>query len=568
MFSENHKISSRQLQALLLTDWMGKMLLLFPAAAGRAGGRSALAGLLAGGLLVLELGCLILRKRRGRQGSYYDRLKERLGGLAAGGVYVLGILYFLYHSALMLYLCGRIAVTYLIPEADFRLVTLTAAGLGLYLALGGMEVRGRVSELTAFFVWGLFFLMILLAMTSFRPEQMALDEKGLKALPFAGCMAAVLPGFGTLGILPVVKEQVEDPENMKKRCGRAVAMTIVLLFFTFLACFGIFGAEGMRRLAWPVISLMSSASLNGVFLQRWDILLIGFLEFSLFLSVGEGVFYGGVLAGELAGSKRQKMNRKFMTAAAAAAWLLCLGMNAYREVLLWGGAVSFLVCAPLLLAAALWMSRGGGKKRKRRKTGTMGLAVFCLLLPLFLTGCSARELETRAFPLALEVGALEGDVVLACAWPDAKDSADSSEEKGQGLMELETEPSGEGEEKAPDELTFPVNDASLTAVRAESIREAVKQVQNLQDRYVDYSQVKAILWDVSLRNEPELAEEILEWLESSPSFARNILVFREVQEQSRGQAGAYLENLYRNNPDFQENVRTLEEVLYVPERKR
>ena len=113
-------------------------------------------------------------------------------------------------------------------------------------------------------------------------------------------------------------------------------------------------------------------------------------------------------------------------------------------------------------------------------------------------------------------------------------------------MELETEPSGEGEEKAPDELTFPVNDASLTAVRAESIREAVKQVQNLQDRYVDYSQVKAILWDVSLRNEPELAEEILEWLESSPSFARNILVFRisseeltlgEVQEQSRGQAG-------------------------------
>lgn len=576
MFSENHKISSRQLQALLLTDWMGKMLLLFPAAAGRAGGRSALAGLLAGGLLVLELGCLILRKRRSRQGSYYGCLKGRLGGLAAGGVYVLGILYFLYHSALMLYLCGRIAVTYLIPEADFRLVTLTAAGLGLYLALGGMEVRGRVSELTAFFVWGLFFLMILLAMTSFRPEQMALDEKGLKALPFAGCTAAVLPGFGTLGILPVVKEQVEDPENMKKRCGQAVAMTIVLLFFTFLACFGIFGAEGMRRLAWPVISLMSSASLNGVFLQRWDILLIGFLEFSLFLSVGEGVFYGGVLAGELAGPKRQKMNRKFMTAAAAAAWLLCLGMNAYREVLLWGGAVSFLVCAPLLLAAALWMSRGG-RRKKRRKTGKMGLAVFCLTLFLFLTGCSARELETRAFPLALEVGALEGDVVLACAWPDTKGSADSSEEKGQGLMELETEPSGEGEEKVPDELTFPVNDASLTAVRAESIREAVKQVQNLQDRYVDYSQVKAILWDVSLRNEPELAEEILEWLESSPSFARNILVFRisseeltlgEVQEQSRGQAGAYLENLYRNNPDFQENVRTLEEVLYVPERKR
>ena len=50
----------------------------------------------------------------------------------------------------------------------------------------------------------------------------------------------------------------------------------------------------------------------------------------------------------------------------------------------------------------------------------MGLAVFCLTLFLFLTGCSARELETRAFPLALEVGALEGDVVLACAGPTQK----------------------------------------------------------------------------------------------------------------------------------------------------
>ena len=107
--------------------------------------------------------------------------------------------------------------------------------------------------------------------------------------------------------------------------------------------------------------------------------------------------------------------------------------------------------------------------------------------------------------------------------------------------------------------------------------EAVEGIQSLQAQYVDYSQVRAILWDVSMREEPKLEEELLLWLENSPAFARNLLIFtvssqeltlQEVQEQSRGRAGAYLENLYRNNPAFRETARTLEEVLYMPERKR
>lgn len=238
---------------------------------------------------------------------------------------------------------------------------------------------------------------------------------------------------------------------------------------------------------------------------------------------------------------------------------------------------------------------GPGEKTGRASGAGYVLTALCLCLAgAFLTGCSARELESRAFPLALEVGALDGEVVLACAWPGTGDeNAQEGGQSGAMIEEKETEEKetegqdgilGEDTEGQPAETleeagawSFPVNNNSMTAVRAPSIQEAARQVQNLQDKYVDYSQVKAILWDVSLRDEAGLKEEILAWLEEDPAFARNILIFQvssqeltleNVQERGQGQAGTYLENLYRNNPGFQENVRTLEEVLYLPERKR
>ena len=47
MFSENQKISAGQLRALLLTDWMGKLLLLLPQMMGKQTSGNVIAGILA-----------------------------------------------------------------------------------------------------------------------------------------------------------------------------------------------------------------------------------------------------------------------------------------------------------------------------------------------------------------------------------------------------------------------------------------------------------------------------------------------------------------------------------------
>ena len=61
MFSDNHRISDRQLQALLLADWMGKILLIQPGLTRRYSWLEVFAGTAAGLALTAVFLLLIMR---------------------------------------------------------------------------------------------------------------------------------------------------------------------------------------------------------------------------------------------------------------------------------------------------------------------------------------------------------------------------------------------------------------------------------------------------------------------------------------------------------------------------
>ena len=208
----------------------------------------------------------------------------------------------------------------------------------------------------------------------------------------------------------------------------------------------------------------------------------------------------------------------------------------------------------------------------------MGILAVLAAASFLLTGCSARELESRCFPLVLEINVNDGQLVLGCAWPTVKEnggkqSQDNTAGSNEKAAEEIEEKAGQGNGKeSENSIRYDlVNDDKITRVTGKSLEEAVKNIQSLRDKYVDYSQVKAILWGYSLENNPELKQEVLEWLENDPAFSRNILIFQgetqdlsleTIQEHAQGQPGAYLENLYKNNELFQKYTRTLAEVLY------
>lgn len=363
MFSENQKISAGQLRALLLTDWMGKLLLLLPQMMGKQSSGNVIAGILAGTLLAAAAGWMAAEAVQGRRQNYYGRLKDRAGRRAADFIFMILIIYLLGQSSLFFYLCGQIAGTYLLPEVNKAILLLVPALLAYYLARSGLEVRGRVSEITAFFLWGLFFLMLMMALFQIHPDR--LEESGGKL--DSGFLQAgaytVFAGFGTVGLLPLALPQVTVSEEhggrrrkhnqrntciLQKKIAEAILMSGLLLLLVEVCSYGSFGRKGMTALRWPVIALMSSTNLQGVFLQRWDILLIGFLVFCLFLSAGTGIYYLGA-AGRTLGMKESH----FLAVGTGLSWLLAYWMEKNPGVIYWQRNILFLVCAPILMGTAV-----------------------------------------------------------------------------------------------------------------------------------------------------------------------------------------------------------------------
>lgn len=363
MFSNNRKISAGQLQALLLTDWTAKIMLIVPEMTAGAAGKCILIGAVIGILSALLAGWFIVGMADVLGSDYYTYVRRRTGRHTSEFLYLIYAIYFLCHISTIFYLCGQIAKTFLLPDVSFSVLILVPGFLGYYLARGGQEVRGRVSEMTAFIIWGVFLLMLILTVPEIHVSQLVKSGGRLKIGSLLKCTGAAFSGFGALGVLPLALPMVEKEsltgKELKKRIRKAIMMTGSVLILIYVISLGTFGLEGMARLKWPVISLMSCTSLPGVFLQRWDVILIGFLLFGMFLSAGGGIYYMGVVGRTFRMGEKRVMQMSLLVP-----WLLCLWMEKNEEVLRWCGKIIFSFCMPVIFGIAVvlgiseWLRRG------------------------------------------------------------------------------------------------------------------------------------------------------------------------------------------------------------------
>ncbi|MDD3794703.1 MAG: GerAB/ArcD/ProY family transporter [Lachnospiraceae bacterium] len=595
MFSDNQKISGRQLKALLLMDWLGKTILLLPGYHRKMNFQTVMLGALAGSLLAAGFLWLVCGVMREAKGSYFTYVQERLGKGAAALIYLVYSVYFLTNLILLLAFCGRLAKDNLLPELPLWLLVLLPAATGIYLAGGGLEVRGRVSELLAPVVMGFFLLLLILTvpgikMAHFMDGEVPYTGSGTGGMAFVPgefleSSFLVLAGFGGIGTLPLALDGIRHRKSFGRQAFRALrGMALVLLAVIFIG-FGVFGIQGMERLEWPVISLMSGVKLPGVFLQRWDVLFIALLMISLFLAAGSGIYYAGVIGNAFGVPKW--IGRILIL---VSGFVLFLFPFQWEWLLSWYRKINFFFCVPVMIFFIFLLFFVERIRSGKRKTVLAGLLLLSAGILLGLTGCTAKDLEVRRFPLVLEIGVKEGRLEVACAWPEdggamqeesgseAEESGSEAEESGSEAQESQETDIKETEAKVTEiKETERINVSgenrgNITRVTAGGMEEAILEIQALQDRYVDYSHVKAILWQDSLHREEQQETKVLEWLETEPDFARNILIFQteeegltleEVQRQSKGQPGAYLENLYQNNPLYQEKTGTLEQFLYA-----
>ncbi len=364
LFSNNRKVSIRQMKRLLFLEIFGVSSLLLPGILARIcqtdgifaiGLGAGLAAVLVRVLCALRLPHVTVSET---PGQLYENVRPA-GRILA----VLYLLFFCLLGGFLLYLLTSMIENQLLDTGFLWIILLTLLAAGGYGVLRGIESRARIYEILFWFLMVPLLIMLVLA---------AKDVNVDYWLPVFACGwdrfflgTAICFGFCLVSLLALCfLPHCAEPERVGPAAARAVVAAGILNIVLYLILLGVFQSKLLASLKYPVISLMAMAQIPGGLFQRQDALMVAIWFFCLFSLFHSALFYGLLQTKKISPQKLSKKSE---------------------------GRGRISVVLVLTLAAAL----------------------MCLL-----NGCSFKEPEQRMYPLALGIEKTEKGYQVRYACPD------------------------------------------------------------------------------------------------------------------------------------------------------
>lgn len=351
MFSDNQKISNRQMQRLLIFDMLGVSTLVLPGLLSKMLGRDAIFALILA--LIPALLVVWLMEKSGRS------LQELAGH---GWLRVPICLFYALEGILIggygVFLLGDMMVKNLVKDESFYLVTGLLVLLAGYGIRQGMEARARIYEILYWILLIPLLIMLFLAARDVDTNLWApVATHNLWTLGQGSVVAFVF--YMIVAFAFLLKPYLAHPEYLGICCRRSLICVAVINCVIFLVLLGIFGPGALAAMETPVITLMSMVKLPGGFLERQDVFMVGIWFFALYALVNTGMFYASELTRTLWGKGNENLRIFFMMVLTMLAALGSYHVKGWNETLFWLQIWLVLPVSILLLAVAL---QKGGKK--------------------------------------------------------------------------------------------------------------------------------------------------------------------------------------------------------------
>ena len=367
MFSDNQKISQRQMTRLLVYDMLGISTLLLPSALARLLGRDGIFAI----LFALALALLAVRVM---QHMFKGKnVKNSTHAAKTGPVSSMRLLYGIEGicvAGFALYHLSTLLLKELLVGEQYWLIALILLLLGGYGIYQGIEGRARVYELLYWILMVPLLIMLLLAAKDVNVDYWTpIATCGIWELFLGICV--VLLFYMMIVFALFLMPYLTEGTSVAKGCRKSLIQVAAINSAVYLITLGVFGEAALAELRYPVITLLSMVKLPGGFFERQDAFMVGIWFFTVYALINTGMFY----ASDMMKTRKQRQLQKpcgkmsilfTMVLVYIEAMLFYLVSNVYR----WFILLQLVVVLPLtiiLLILLVCNRRKGVRENEEHK---------------------------------------------------------------------------------------------------------------------------------------------------------------------------------------------------------
>ncbi|MBC7959906.1 MAG: endospore germination permease [Vallitaleaceae bacterium] len=299
MFSQNDKISIRQIQIGLILTMFASVSLTLPRTTAEIAHQDGWMLIIGATLLMIGYAYLIttLGKMFPEQ-TFVEYACEVLTKPIGAIIVLVFIIKAIAFFGLEVRVFSELVKQTLLTNTPIEFIMITFMFTLAFLTRKGYECRARIAEIIIFLAFIPIFFILLLAIKDVNLENMTpvfvLDYKDF----FTG---SYLLSVKTVGIefLLITLGFVRTQRQVTKAVIQSIVFFMVIGLVIDFVTIGIFGPKNTARQIWPVMNIMQVVQLPGGFLERQDALMMSFWILTMVMINSAYLFYGCIAISRL-----------------------------------------------------------------------------------------------------------------------------------------------------------------------------------------------------------------------------------------------------------------------------
>lgn len=295
MFSDNNKISKRQLKMLVILNIFGSGIIAVPQTACYFGLNDGWICVLISGLIMLLSAFLVMTSTKPFAGQDFSKITERLFGRIISAVLcIIFAAKIIFSTSFALGIFSNTIKSTILNEMPVQVISIVMLILCAYCAYEGYEARGRLAELLVFAV---FIPLIVIFAAAIKDS----DFSNIKPILVSNTPQNIIMGSLAAGLCVIGVEFLFfiNPYINRPRPEKPVYKGIIFAFTAFALILFIttarFGRYDMAHQSRSVIEIMNTIDIPGSFIERQDALMMWFYVVSSFVIINAGFFFGTLL---------------------------------------------------------------------------------------------------------------------------------------------------------------------------------------------------------------------------------------------------------------------------------